>query len=400
MSQAAAPALAPASLTAPWPHFGEEEVAAAAAVLRSGRVNQWTGEECTLFESEYARALGRRHAVAVMNGTVALELCLHALGIGPGDDVIVPSRTFVASASCAVMRGARVICADVDADSGNLSAATVAACWTPRTRAVIAVHLAGWPCDMDPLMALAAERGFFVVEDCAQAHGAIYKGRPVGALGHMAAFSFCQDKIISTGGEGGLVVTDDDTWWERAWSYKDHGKSYEAVFRRAHPPGFRWLHESFGTNWRLTEMQAAMGRVLLRKLPSYVATRRAHAETLASRLRGLAALRVPQPKGGTVHAYYKFYAYLRPERLSAQWSRDRIMAAVNQRGLPCYSGSCSEIYRELAFPAEMRPPEPRPVAAALGANSLMLLVHPTLTTAQVAAGAAIVEEVVTAATAH
>jgi dTDP-4-amino-4,6-dideoxygalactose transaminase len=363
---------------APWPQFSEEEIAAAAAVLRSGKVNYWTGGEGRAFESEFAAAVACRHAVAVTNGTVALELALAALGIGPGDEVIVPARTFIASASCVVLRGARPVIADVDRATGTLTAATVAPRITPRTRAVIAVHLAGWPCDTDALGALARSRGIGLIEDCAQAHGAAWRGRPAGSLGDIAAFSFCQDKILSTGGEGGMVTTNDAPLWERVWSLKDHGKSYAAVYRRAHPPGFRWLHESFGSNGRMTEMQAAIGRVLLRKLPEAVRTRRRHAAILHEELSAIAALRVPCPPPDAFHSYYKFYAYVRPERLRPDWNRDRVMAAMAAEGVPCLSGSCSEIYLEKAFPPELRPPRRLPAARELGETSLMFLVHPTL----------------------
>ncbi|HXG09740.1 MAG TPA: DegT/DnrJ/EryC1/StrS aminotransferase family protein [Gemmataceae bacterium] len=362
---------------APWPHFGEEEIQAAARVLASGKVNYWTGEEGRRFEEEFAEASGRRHAVAVANGTLALELALYALGIGPGDDVVTTCRTFIASAACAVMRGARPVMADVHPVSQNLTAETIRAALTPRTRAVIVVHLAGWPCDMDPILELARERGLKVIEDCAQAHGAFYKGRPVGSFGDAAAFSFCQDKILTTAGEGGMLVTDDEAVWERAWAYKDHGKSYHAVYRRPHPPGFRWLHEGFGTNWRLTEVQAAVGRVVLRKLPGWVAKRRRHAALLNERLANHPALRITLPPEDVYHSYYKYYVFLRPERLRRGWTRDRILAAVAAEGVPCFAGSCGEIYLEKAFDG-LRPVRPLPNARRLGETSLMFLVHPTL----------------------
>ncbi len=363
---------------APWPYFAADELEAAAAVLRSGRVNYWTGEEGRAFEREFAQFAGVRYAVALANGTVALELALHCLGIGAGDDVVVPSRTFVASASCAVMRGARPVVADVARDSGCLTAETARRVLTPKTKAIIAVHLAGWPCDMDPLLALARERGLVVIEDCAQAHGATYKGKPVGSFGQVAAFSFCQDKIMTTAGEGGMLVTNDEAVWSQAWAYKDHGKSYDAVYQRQHAPGFRWLHESFGTNWRLTEMQSAIGRCQLKKLPGWVASRRRHAAMLNAAFAELPALRVTPPPDSAGHSYYKHYAYLRPEALRSGWSRDRVLAAINAEGVPCFEGGCSEIYREAAFPAAWRPVEPLPVARELGATSLMFMVHPTL----------------------
>jgi hypothetical protein len=317
-----------------WPFFARDEIDAAAAVLASGKVNYWTGDECKLFEKEFAAAFGRRYGIALANGTLALELALHALEIGAGDEVIVPSRTFIATASCVVMRGAKPVVVDVDPVSGNLTAETVAPAMTARTRAIIPVHMAGWPCDMTPLLALAARHGVHVIEDCAQSHGATYEGRPAGSFGICAAFSFCQDKIMTTGGEGGMLLTDDETLWRRAWEYKDHGKSWEAVHHRSHPPGFRWLHESFGTNWRMTEMQAAIGRRQLEKLPGWIARRKANALQLAEGLKELAGVRVLLPGNGMEHAWYKFYALLDLAVLKPDWDQPRVIEAINAEGIP------------------------------------------------------------------
>jgi dTDP-4-amino-4,6-dideoxygalactose transaminase len=384
---------------APWPVFEEDEVHAASQVLRSGRVNYWTGEEGRAFEREFAAYTGTRHAVALANGTNALEAALHGIGLRSGDEVIVTPRTFLASASAIVMMGGRPVFADVDPDSQNITAATIARVLTPRTRAIIAVHLAGWPCDMAPIMALAEEHGVHVIEDCAQAHGATVAGRPVGGLGHVAAFSFCQDKIMTTGGEGGMVTTSDESIWQRVWSIKDHGKSYDAVYDRAHAPGFRWLHESFGTNWRLTEMQSAIGRLQLRKLPRWHARRAANAAALHDALAGRPELRMPLPPPEVTHAWYKFYAFLRPERLVPGWDRDRIMAAIAAEGVPCFSGSCSEIYLERAFDGSgFAPPERLPVARELGDTAVMFLVHPTLDGSDMQDTAAAVHRVLDATT--
>ena len=367
-----------------WPHFDEEQISAVAAVLRSGRVNYWTGTIGREFEREYATYLGRRQAIALTNGTVALELALEAFGIGQGDEVVVPARTYVASASCAVMRGAVPVVADVDLDSQCLTAESIEAVLTARTRAVIVVHLGGWPADMDPIMDLARRRNLIVIEDCAQAHGAFYKGRPVGSIGHAGAFSFCQDKIITTGGEGGLLALDDEVAWRRAWAFKDIGRSYEAVYERQHPPGFRWLTESFGTNWRMTEMQAAIGRIQLRRLPEWQSARARNASILREALKGLSALRIPQVSPSDVHAYYRFYAFVRPERLALGWSRDRILEEIERAGIPCGVGSCSEIYLERAFADRGWGPSTRlPVAKELGETSIMFLVHPTLADSEV-----------------
>jgi dTDP-4-amino-4,6-dideoxygalactose transaminase len=363
----------------PWPIFGEDEIRAVGEVLAGGRVNYWTGDACRRFEEEFAVFTGTQHAISLANGTLALELALFALDIGPGDEVIVPARTFIASASCVVARGAVPVVADIDPVSQNLTVDAVRQKLTSRTRAIIAVHLAGWPCDMDPIMALARERGIKVVEDCAQAHGATYKGRSVGSLGDCAAFSFCQDKIMTTGGEGGMLVTDDACLWERAWAYKDHGKSYDAVFNRDHPPGFRWLHESFGSNFRLTEMQAAIGRLQLGKLPQWLQARRRNAAMLDQGFSAIPGLRVTRPPNGIGHAYYKYYAFVAPEKLAPGWDATRINEAVNAEGVPCFAGSCSEIYLERAFVnSGWGPPERLPAARQLGDTSLMFMLHPTL----------------------
>ncbi len=403
----------------PWPSFTQEEADAAAAVIMSNRVNYWTGEECRLFETEFAVWTECDHAIALANGTLALDLALQGLGVGAAyggtsdDEVIVTPRTFLASASCVVNAGARPVFADVDRDSGNLSAETIAAVVTPRTRAVIAVHLAGWPCDMDPIMALAEHHGFFVIEDCAQAHGARYKGRSVGSIGHVGAWSFCQDKIMTTAGEGGMVTCNDRDLWSRMWSFKDHGKSWEAVYERQHPPGFRWLHESIGTNWRMTEVQGAIGRIQLRRMAEWTQRRREHADRLAAAALlcvGLAGLvRVPAFGCGDCqdgerpnccdHANYKLYMYVRPEQLGSGWSRDRIVEEIVARGVPAFQGSCSEVYLEKAFDnLDSRPAERLPVARELGETSLMMLVHPTLTDCEIEKSSAVLAEVLAAAT--
>ena len=364
---------------APWPVFEADERRAADAVLASGRVNYWTGEECRLFEEEFARRTGCSYAISLANGTLALELALRALGIGPGDEVIAPAKTFIATASCAVAVGARPVVCDVDPESQNLTADTVRAAITPHTRAVIAVHLAGWPCNLDSLAALCSERGVALVEDCAQAHGATWAGRPVGSVGAISAFSFCQDKIMTTGGEGGMLVTNDRALWERAWAYKDHGKSWAAVHERVHPPGFRWQHESFGSNFRMTEMQAAIGRVQLRKLDGWVAARRRNAAALSDGLAGVPGIRVPQPAPGAFHSYYKLYAQVVARELRPDWVALRVIEAVRREGIPCYQGGCSEIYREHAFVvAGLTPTRRLPIAGHLSDASLMFLVHPTL----------------------
>jgi len=379
----------------PWPDYTEEEGNKVRHLLLTNHVNYWTGDECKQFEKDFASWAGCEHAVALANGTLALDVALKALGIGAGGEVVVTPRTFIASVSCVVNAGATPVFADVEPDSGNISAATIQQVLTAKTKAIICVHLAGWPCDMDEIMALAEAHDLFVIEDCAQAHGGQYKGRPLGSIGHVGAWSFCQDKIMTTGGEGGMATTNDRELWSKMWSYKDHGKSWEAVYEREHLPGFRWLHESFGANWRMMEMQAAIGRIQLKRMANWHRSRVENAERILMAMDQHPSLfRVERPSAELEHAYYKCYLYVRPERLAEGWSRDRIIHEITERGVPCFSGSCSEVYLEKAFDGSgFRPDKRLPVAKALGETSLMFLVHPTLTSEEIQKTCDVVSEV-------
>ena len=362
-----------------WPFYDDDEIAAATDVLRSGRVNQWTGPEVFQFQEACADRFGGGKGIALANGSLALELALRAFGIGPGDEVIASPRSFMASASCASLVGATPVFADVDPDSGNITPATIERAITDRTKAIIPVHLAGWPADIPAIMELARGKDIYVIEDCAQAHGAEIDGQSVGSFGHAAAWSFCQDKIISTGGEGGLLTLQDESAWQWAWSFKDHGKDFAKATSPGGSPGmFRWLHDSVGTNWRLTGPQAAIGLVQLEKLDEWCRARTRNAQIWATALRNVPGLRVPMPDGNSVrHAFYKFYFYVEGGTdEQASRFRSQIIAQSADAGLKVFSGSCSEIYLEKAF-ADL-PATDCPVSRSLGARSLMVEVHPTL----------------------
>jgi len=361
-----------------WPFYDEDEIAAVGAVLRSGAVNQWTGPDVLAFEEACSGRFGGGRAIALANGSVALELALRAFGIGPGDEVIVSPRSFVASASCVRLVGATPVFADVDTDSGNITAATIAPLLSERTRAVIPVHLAGWPADIPAIMEIVRGRDIKVIEDCAQAHGAEIAGESVGSFGDAAAFSFCQDKIISTAGEGGLLTIKPEAAWAWAWAFKDHGKD----FAKSTAPGdlgtFRWVHDNIGTNWRLPGPQAAVGLIQLRKLDQWRSTRTRNAEIWAKSLREVDGLRVPLPPSKSLrHAFYKLYFYIeRGTDEEAAALRREIHKRCAATGLRVFSGSCSEIYLEQAF-SDLPLPQ-CPTARSLGARSLMVEVHPTL----------------------
>jgi dTDP-4-amino-4,6-dideoxygalactose transaminase len=363
-----------------WPLFTQEEVLAVQRVILSNKVNYWTGDECRQFENEFASWSESNYAIALANGTLALELALRALNIGKGDEVIVTSRTFIASVSSVINVGAIPVFSDIDLDSQNIAPEFINAAITRKTKAIICVHLAGWPCEMDEFMALANKHDLYVIEDCAQAHGAKYKNKPVGSIGHIGCWSFCQDKIMTTGGEGGIVTTNDESLWRKMWAYKDHGKSYEAVYEREHPEGFRWLHESFGSNFRMTEMQAAIGRIQLKRMIDWHSKRLNNANKIWDTARRCQLLRVPDIPEYIEHAAYKCYVFVR----GTEELRDKMIKEINSKRVPCYSGSCSEVYLEKVFDnTGLRPKKRLPVAKELGETSLMFLVHPTLTAEEI-----------------
>lgn len=368
--------------------FDCDEIDAVEDVLRSGRVNYWTGSACKEFEAAWSAAHGGVRAISMANGSVTMEAALRALGIGAGDEVIVSPRSYVASAMCVLLAGATPVFADVDPTSGCITPETADAVRSPRTRAIIPVHIGGWPCDMHGLTAWAAPQGIHIIEDCAQAHGAHIAGRPVGTFGTFASWSFCQDKIMTTGGEGGMLCTADESLHARCWSFSQHGKdAFEA--RAPHAPdvpgSFRWMIRHEGTNLRMTEMQAAIGICQLRKLQSWVDARRRNSLIMQDALRSVAGLSVPATPEG--HAHYRCVAFV--EGPDAPARRDLMLRALGAEGIPAMHGSCGEIYREDVFTARNLTPaamgrgildsEGRlPTARRLHETCLTFLVHHTI----------------------
>ena len=364
----------------PWPSFTLEEAESVRNVLLSNKVNYWTGNECREFEKEFAVWSNSKYAIALGNGTLALDSAFKALDIGDGDEVIVTARTYIASVTSIVNSGAIPIFADIDLNSQNITAKSIRSKITNRTKAIVCVHLAGWPCEMDEIMDLANESNLFVIEDCSQAHGAKYKGKSVGSIGDVGCWSFCQDKIMTTGGEGGMVTTNDKSLWGKMWSYKDHGKSYEAVYERKHQEGFRWVNESFGTNWRMTEMQGVIGRIQLKRMSDWHAKRFANAYKIWNIAELCKGLYVPTIPDYIEHAAYKCYVFIKLKKLKKGWDRNKVLKEINKQSVPCYTGACSEVYLEKAFDnTGFRPKERLVNAKELGESSLVFLVHPTLT---------------------
>ena len=378
-----------------WPNFEEEQIKAATKVLSSGKVNSWAGEETRLFEREFAKWCGTKYAIAVSNGSVALSLAYEAIGIHKGDEVITTPRTFVATASCASLLGAKPIFAEICPNSGLINAQTIRPLITKKTKAISVVHLAGWPADMKDIRELAKEFNLAVIEDCSQAHGAqIIKNdqmQSVGSFGDIGTWSFCQDKIISTGGEGGMITTSSKKLMQKIWSLKDHGKSLDSVFKKKHPPGYRFLHDTLGTNYRLTELQSTIGRIQLSKLSEWTRIRNRNAMILTNKLEQISLVRVPKQEINKKNAWYKFYAYLNKKLLSPNWNRDKIIEEINKYGYPAFHGGCTEIYLEKCHKAKNL--KRLPIAKKLGETSLMFLVDHTISEENMNNYANIIEQI-------
>ena len=361
-----------------WPHFEKDEVDALKKVIKSGRVNYWTGSQGKIFEEQFAKFSNTKYGIAVSNGTLALDAAYRSMGFSEGDEIITTPRTFIATSSTASLLGLIPKFADVDEDSGNITAKTIEPLISKNTKFISVVHLGGWPADMNEICDLAKSYNLKVIEDCAQAHGATINGQSVGSFGDISAWSFCNDKIISTGGEGGMVTTNKEKYYEFMWSFKDHGKSKKLVESKSHPPGYKWLHNDFGLNYRITEMQSAIGILQLKKLGKWHNFRKRNAMVLYEKLKEIDIVRINLPKKNFSHAWYKFYCFIIPENLKSDWSRTRIIQEINKLGYPAFHGSCSEIYLEKCFKEIDKEPNGTPISKKLGETSLMFLVHPTI----------------------
>ena len=363
----------------PWPFYDDEQLSNVTKILKSGKVNYWTGNQGKIFEKEFSEKFDAKYSVALANGSLALSCAYLALNLKKDDEIITTPRTFIATSSSAVLLGLRPKFVDVDINSGLITSEMIEPAISKKTKAIVVVHLAGWPAEMDKICELAKQYGLFIIEDCSQAHGAKINNKNVGTFGDIATWSFCQDKIITTGGEGGMLSTNNPKFFKKVWSFKDHGKTYEKINSKSNNYSFRWIHDNFGSNFRLTEMQSSIGRVQLNRLNDWIYLRNRNAKILIDYLSELTQIRVPIPDNNIVHAYYKFYCYINKNHFCTDWNRERIIIELNSNGYPAYSGSCSEIYLEKCFKDNgLSPKNNLKNASILGDTSVMFLVHPTI----------------------
>lgn len=339
-----------------WPFFNENMINDINTVIRSGKVNQWTGGKVFEFQNKFCDYFKCKHSVAVSNGTVALDLCLKALNLKQSDEVIVTSRSFIASASCCLFNDIKVNFADVDLNSQNITVESIKNVMNNNVKAIIVVHLAGYAADIENILNFCNNNNLYLIEDCAQCHGGKFKDKYLGTFGHINSWSFCQDKIITTLGEGGMITTNDTSLFKRAWSIKDHGKNYDKIFadlnykrNKMQSNNFKFIHDNIGTNWRLTEVQAVTGLHSLDLLDEWVKIRRRNAQILTNKFKSCKLIRIPYIPEYIYHSYYKFYIFINTENLKENSNRDSILNEIVKHGIPCQQGSCGEIYKENAF---------------------------------------------------
>ena len=369
--------------------YSSKQLSKVVSVLKRNKTNYWTGSECKKFEKEFSDFHNINYSIAVSNGSVALEIALKSLNLKNNDSVIVSPRSFIISASCTLNLGLNPIFADID-QNGNLDIDSIKKVYNSSVKAIILVHLNGLPCDMDPIMNFVKKQNIILIEDCSQAHGAIYKNKMIGSFGNISTWSFCQDKIISTGGEGGMISTNSKNLYLKMWSLKDHGKNFNKVFKKKYKQGFKWLHDDLGSNYRMTEIQAAIGREQLKSLKKQIKKRNfianLYLNSLKDYYRKFNLIIEPNFKCKTCpiknkkkmcnqckHSFYRLNFFLNINKIK----RDQLICQLNNQKINCGVGSCPEIYREKVFKKYNHAPKNRlQNAKFLGEKSITFPINP------------------------
>ena len=334
-----------------WPTFNEKVYDKITDILKSGKVNYWTGKVGMEFEKKWAEWLGVKNAISVANGTCALHTALASLGVGPGDEVICTSYSFIASSFCALQAGALPVFVDVGTDH-LIDPAKIEEAITERTKAIVVVHLYGMVADMDPIMEIAKKHNLFVVEDCAQCFGGVYKGKKACTIGNVGCFSFCQSKHFTTGGEGGMVVTnDEDLAWE-CRSFRDHGYDVKAKLNLLEMEGKQlYIHRRVGFNFRMTEMQSMIGLCELERFESWnLPNRIRNGKMLIAQLKDHPLIKYcPVDTEERQNSFWWAPFVIDTDKLKDGVDTKQFIAAIAAEGVPVYSVLWPEMYKEQAY---------------------------------------------------
>ncbi len=326
-----------------WPKYSKKEVNKVKKIIETGKVNYWTGNYCTLFEKKFKLKFNLNYAISVANGSVALDAAVNVLKLSKRDEVLVTSRSYVSTASCLQNTPARIRFIDIDLDTQNIDIECIKKNINSKTKLIICTHLAGWPCDVDKIKKIIGKRKIYIIEDCSQAHGAMIKNKFVGSMGDISVWSFCNDKIMSTLGEGGMISCKSSFLYKKLWAYKDCGKNIDKIKKKSKNRLFKWLHDFDGTNLRMTEIQAAVGIEQLKNLNLMVKKRFGNLKTLRKKINN-PKIFIPEYPINIIHSGYRFYLYLKNPA-----SRNKFIKYLNANSIDANQGSCPEIYKEKRF---------------------------------------------------
>jgi len=328
-----------------WPKYQNKEIISAIKILKSGKVNYWTGKQNKNFEKQFQKYFNLKHAVTVANGTAALYLAVKVLNLKKNSEILVTPRSYFASASCILMNDCKPKFTDIDLATQNICVKTLEKNISNKTKAIICVHLNGYPCDMKEIMKIAKKNNIFVIEDCSQAHGAMIGNKHVGSFGDIGVWSFCQDKIISTGGEGGMISTKKTSFYKKIWSMKDQGRNIDKVGKFKNGK-FQYLHDYLGLNLRMTEVQAKLGSIQLSNLKKTIKKRNFNANLIIDFLKKYSdVFHIFKIKKNYKHAFYRLCLTLKISKKKI----NNLFNKCSEKKIEIFSGPCPEIYKEKIF---------------------------------------------------
>ena len=361
-----------------WPSYPNILVNSISSLFKTGLVNYLIGNNGKSFEKEFSKKMGIKYSAAVSNGSIALEIALLSLGIKKNDEVIVTSRSYNSSASSILRVGAKPIFCDIDSNTFNICTKSLKSKITKKTKAILCVHLYGYPCEIFKIKKIIKNSQIKIIEDCSQAHGAKIKNKPVGCFGTIGIWSFCYDKIISTGGEGGMISTNSKTIYSKIWSLKEIGKDYNKFYKNRKSINFPYIHDHVGTNARMTEVQSLIGRYQLKNLDSYIRIRNRNALILSSYLNDIKKINIPVIPKNITHAFYRYTITIQSELKNPSNIRNNIIRKIISKKIFCNVGGCPEIYNEKPFNLDLNASKNIKVANIIGKTSISFLVDNTI----------------------
>lgn len=357
-----------------WPSYSLKEANDVKQAIIKSNLNYWTGKETLKFEKKFSNFFGLKYALAISNASTGLDIAIKALNIQKNDEVIVSPKSYYSSVSCIIKNKAKPIFIDVNLNSHCFDENKIEEKITNKTKLILCVHLGGFPCNMKKIKKIAKKYNLFILEDCSQAHGAMIGNKFVGTFGDISVWSFCNDKIISTG-EGGVISSNKKKLFKKIWSLKENGRDYDAVYSKKHKFGYKWIHNHLGYNYRMTEMQAILGLNQLNKLNKNISIRNYFYQQIIKNYENFEAVKFQKIPKSYTNSFYRLYAIVNLNFIKSEWDRDRLIKYLNKIGIDCNVGSCSELYKEKGIKKYFKNNHILPNAEILSKNSIAFNIH-------------------------